>query len=108
MTADRKLASPEIDLIIHMMKCGASLTPIALLPGARKIVGPLCKLGLVYVWHRQSVLRGRLEGPFYTLTREAVFRAEALLNARAQRAAKSAALNNSKLQTGDSTPPPEF
>ena len=104
---DRKLASTEIDLVVHLLRVGASTTPVTLLSTARPRVLPLWRLGIVHIWHRQSLTFSRPEGPFYSLTRDGVFRAEGLLNARAARAAaKTEAAKNSKLYADEFTPPP--
>lgn len=66
---DRNLSKREIDLVLHLMACGAGgLLPIKVLTGARPIAAKLWGLGIVECWSRQSLGGRRSEGPFYSLT----------------------------------------
>lgn len=66
---DRDLSKREIDLVIHIMACGAGgLLPIKLLSTGRPLATGLWRVGIVDVWQRQTLAAGRLEGPFYSLT----------------------------------------
>jgi hypothetical protein len=93
---DRKLAGPEVDLIVHLLRAGGAAMPLKLLPGAARVATPLWRLGVVNIWYRQSVMSARPEGPFYSLTRIGSFRAESLYTARAR---LSASLNRKAFVT---------
>jgi len=80
--------------------------PVTLLSGVRELAGGLCRLGLLNIWHRQNIQRGRPEGPFYSLTREGALRAESLMLRRAERQATEDRINR-RLREGEYTPPPE-
>lgn len=104
-SADRPLTRPEIDIVVHLLRVGAATMPVTLLSGARELAGGLCRLGLLHIWHRQNIHRGRPEGPFYTLTRDGALRAESLMLRRADRQAAEDRINR-KLSSGEFTPPP--
>lgn len=66
---DRKLTTQEIGILLFLLRTGGGgHAPVKLLSGARDRVAPLARMGLVDVWHRQSIVSGRPEGPFYSLT----------------------------------------
>jgi hypothetical protein len=66
---ERRLATREINLLLHLMKVGAGgLMPVLALRSARPVATQLWRMGLVNVWTRQSLIQGRPEGPFYSLT----------------------------------------
>jgi len=103
--ADRPLTRAEIDIVVHLLRVGGATMPVSLLSGARELAGGLCRLGLLHIWHRQNIQRGRPEGPFYTLTRDGALRAESLMLRRAERQATEDRINR-RLREGEYTPPP--
>ncbi len=67
--SERKLATREINLMLHLMMYGADgLMPVRALSTARQTATQLWRMGLVQVWTRQSLGQSRTEGPFYSLT----------------------------------------
>jgi hypothetical protein len=98
---DRRLAGPEIDLVIHLLKCGGATMPVRLPGTARERAGTLARLGLVSIWHRQSIELKRAEGPFYSLTRIGAMRAEALAASARRRE-----IDRSEVVTDLQCPPP--
>jgi hypothetical protein len=99
---DRRLITTEINVLIHLLKCGASHTPIRLPAAGHKVCVELWKLHLVYIWHRQSLMLRRPEGPFYSLTRDGTFRAEVLYLAQRNQSARDVP----DTQASSFTPPP--
>ena len=86
-TPDRKLTTQEITILLHLLRTGGGgHAPVMLLPGARVRATQLARMGLLEVWQRQSLAKGRTEGPFYTLTYRGREVALAIYDHRAERA----------------------
>lgn len=98
---ERRLAGPEIDL-----KSGGAVMPVLLPASGNQLAAQLWRLGLVHVWYRRSLASNRLEGGFYTLTRDGQFRAEHLMTARQNRAPYRPTPTYDELYASDNTPPP--
>lgn len=101
---DRHLTGQEISILLHLYKSGGAHTPITLLSGAKRFALPLWRLGLINIWHRQSLTNGRPEGPFYSLTRNGALRAEALMLARDRHGPRDP-VAHLELQSDPSAPP---
>lgn len=84
---DRKLSGPEAGLIVYLLKAGGARMPITLLSTGRPLATQLWRLGLIHIWHRQSLELARPAGPFYSLTRPGEYRAEAITSVRASKPA---------------------
>lgn len=88
MSDVRKLTPQEINLLLHLLRCGGDgRSPVTMLFGARARMTELWRLGLVEIWSRQSLGSRRPEGPFYTLTWHGRERATAIFLTRQSRAA---------------------
>lgn len=66
----KKLTYPEIEVLLSLIKRGASLLPTTLLFKQRGIVTPLWRRQLVELWFRRPPAEQspNMQGPFYRLT----------------------------------------
>lgn len=104
--ADRRLAGPEIELIVHLLRCDGAAMLVTIPASGRELGAQLWRMGLVHVWYRRSLASSRLEGGFYSLTRDGTFRAEHLMLARQSRPANRLTPTYDELYSADHTPPP--
>jgi hypothetical protein len=98
---ERRLTTAEINVLVHLLKCGAAHTPIRLPAAGHKAAVELWKQHLVHIWYRQSLALRRQDGPFYALTTDGTSRAESLYLHRREREQLA-----NELQADDLTPPP--
>lgn len=96
----RDLTTAEINMLLHLLRVGyEGHRPVLLLSGGREMAGKLARLGLIDIWHRQSIANARTEGPFYSLTPDGRERATALYLRRQSRAAVARDLERSLLRS---------
>jgi hypothetical protein len=89
MTApSRKLVTQEITILLYLLRVGSGgQHPVTLLKSGETRALELARMGLVHIWLRQSLTKGRPEGPFYTLTSRGHELATSLYHQREQKRA---------------------